>query len=82
MVELNGGRVLEEVSPPQVRLVCGFGVARVEELVRRWCEATTHERELVVEQTCVKTCDEGTCMNALGHRILDVNIVKAYQKEQ
>ena len=60
VVELNGGGVLEEVPPPQIRLVGTLGVARVEELFSWGCETTTHEGEFIIEQTGVKTSDEGT----------------------
>lgn len=37
VVKLDGGGVLEEVPPPEVRLVGSLGVARIEELLRWWC---------------------------------------------
>ena len=60
VVELDGGGVLEDVAPPDVRPVGALCVRRVEELICRRGDAATHERELVVQQASIKTRDECT----------------------
>lgn len=69
MVKLDGGRVLEDVPPPEVGLVVCLGICRVEELVRGRCKAPTHERELVVEKTGIQSSNEGTCMLSACGRV-------------
>lgn len=66
MVELHGRRILENVAPPDVGLVCALGVGRVEKFICRRSKATTHKRELVVEKTSVEARNEGAyeCLSA------------------
>jgi hypothetical protein len=60
VVKLNGGGVLEHVPPDTVRLVGGSGVEVGEELVRRRYESSSHRREVVVDESGVKSSDECT----------------------
>ena len=58
MIELDSGRVLEDVAPPEVRLIKALRVRRIKELVGRRRKTPTHEREFVVQKTRVKASNE------------------------
>jgi hypothetical protein len=60
VIELDGSRVLEHVSPPLVAPVLLLSVTRIHHLVERRNDRTSHQRELVVDETSVESGDEGT----------------------
>lgn len=60
MVKLNGGRVLEHVSPPEIGLVSLLGKHGVHELASGGHESLAHKRERVVDHTSVEASNEGT----------------------
>lgn len=61
MIKLDSRRVFKHVSPPLVALVRSLGVPGIHHFISWWHQATAHRRELVVDETCIKTCHKGTC---------------------
>lgn len=61
VIELDRSRVLEHVPPPPIGFAFGSGVEVGEELRSGRDESSTHQRELVVDQSSIKSSDEGTC---------------------
>jgi hypothetical protein len=67
MIELDGRRVLEHVTPPAVREVRSAGITGwVVELRERRDDTLPHLRELVVDQASIESGDEGACRTRKG----------------
>lgn len=62
VVELDCGRILKDVSPPEVGAIGCLGVCSGEELVAGRCQSAAHQREFVIHQTGVESSNESTCM--------------------
>ena len=61
MIELHGCGILEDVTPPEIRAVGGLAIIGVEQLIGWRCDASAHERELVVQKTGIEASNESTC---------------------
>lgn len=61
VIELDRGRVLEHVPPPAIGLLGVAGVEVGEELFGRRDEVAAHEGEVVVYESSIEACDEGSC---------------------
>lgn len=71
VVKLDSGWIFEDVAPPQIRPVGFLRVVAREKLVGRRGEASTHQRKLVVEETCIKPRNQGACIAASGANRMD-----------